>query len=72
MADDNDDDKTEEATDKRISQALEQGNTPQSREVILFTSFIAYFLVQSYTIPSQFRPSSPLCDTSSTIPPAGV
>ena len=38
MADDNDDDKTEEPTEKRLADAIERGNTPISREIAFLTS----------------------------------
>ncbi len=52
MADENDDDKTEEATDKRIADAIERGNTPVSREVAFLTSVVAYLLIEIYVLPA--------------------
>jgi flagellar biosynthetic protein FlhB len=49
---DNDDDKTEEPTDKRLADAIERGNTPVSREVAFLASLIAYLLVEIYALPS--------------------
>lgn len=45
MAEDNDDDKTEEPTEKKLADALERGNTPVSRELAFLTSLIAYLLI---------------------------
>ena len=52
MADDNDDDKTEEPTEKRIADAIERGNTPVSREIAFLTSLLAYLLIEIYVLPS--------------------
>ncbi len=52
MADENDDDKTEEATDKRIADAIERGDTPVSREVAFLTSMVAYLLIEIYVLPA--------------------
>ena len=53
MADDNDDeDKTEEPTEKRLADAIERGNTPVSREVSFVTSLAAYLLIEIYVLPS--------------------
>jgi len=52
MADDNDDDKTEEPTEKRLADAIERGNTPMSREVAFLTSLVAYLLIEIYVLPS--------------------
>ena len=53
MADDVDDDsKTEDATEKRVSDALEQGNVPVSREVALLLSLIAYFVLETMVLPN--------------------
>jgi len=52
MADDVDhDSKTEDATDKRVSDALEQGNVPVSREVTLLTSLLAYLIIEALFAP---------------------
>jgi flagellar biosynthetic protein FlhB len=52
MADDNDDDKTEEPTEKRLADAIERGNTPMSREVAFLASLAAYLLIEVYVLPS--------------------
>src|SRR4051794_13874198 len=52
MADDSDDDKTEEPTEKKLTDAIERGNTPVSRELTFLTSLIAYLLIQIYMLPS--------------------
>ncbi len=52
MADDVDDgSKTEEPTEKRISDALEQGNMPVSREVGLLTSLSALLVIETLILP---------------------
>ena len=43
--------KTEEATDKRVSDALEQGNVPVSREVTLLCSLAAYLVIEMLIAP---------------------
>jgi flagellar biosynthetic protein FlhB len=53
MADDSDDDKTEEPTEKKIADALERGNTPMSREIAYLTSIAAYLLIEIYVLPAQ-------------------
>ena len=40
MADDTDDDKTEEPTEKRLADAVERGNTPVSREVTFLAALV--------------------------------
>ena len=50
--DDNDDDKTEEPTEKRLADAVERGDTPMSREVTFLTSMLAYLLAELYLLPS--------------------
>jgi flagellar biosynthesis protein FlhB len=52
MADDNDDDKTEEPTEKRVADSIERGNTPVSREIAFLTSLVAYLLIEIYVLPS--------------------
>ena len=52
MADDNDDDKTEEPTEKKIAEAIERGNTPVSREIAFLTSVAAYMLIEIYVLPA--------------------
>ena len=52
MADDSDEDKTEEPTEKRLADAIERGNTPVSREIAFLTSIAAYLLIELYALPS--------------------
>jgi flagellar biosynthetic protein FlhB len=52
MADDNDDDKTEEPTEKRLADAVERGNTPVSREIGFLVSMAAYLLIEIYVLPA--------------------
>jgi flagellar biosynthetic protein FlhB len=52
MADESDDDKTEEPTEKRLADAIERGNTPISREVAFLCSLVAYLLIEIYVLPS--------------------
>jgi flagellar biosynthetic protein FlhB len=52
MADESDDDKTEDPTEKRLADAIERGNTPVSREVAFLTSLIAYLLIEIYALPA--------------------
>jgi flagellar biosynthetic protein FlhB len=52
MADDSDDDKTEEPTAKKLADALEQGNAPVSREIAFLTSLVAYLLIEIYMLPA--------------------
>jgi flagellar biosynthesis protein FlhB len=49
MAEDQDN-KTEDATDKRVRDAIEEGNIPISREASTLASFIAIFLALSFLI----------------------
>ena len=42
--------KTEEATEKKISDAVEKGNTPFSRETPLFASMVGILIVLSLII----------------------
>lgn len=51
MSDDNDDDKTEEPSEKKLADAVERGDTPMSREVTFLTSMIAYLLAELYLLP---------------------
>src|SRR5258707_1879062 len=44
------DSKTEEATEKKISDAIEKGNTPQSREAPLFASMVGILIVLTFFI----------------------
>ena len=52
MADESDDDKTEDATEKRLADAIERGNTPVSREIAFLMSLAAYLLIEIYVLPS--------------------
>ena len=42
---DDQDSRTEEPTEKRLSDAIEKGNTPTAREAILFGSFTSLLCV---------------------------
>src|SRR5258707_15062782 len=44
------DSKTEEATEKKISDALEKGNTPHSREASLFASMVGILIVLAFIV----------------------
>jgi flagellar biosynthetic protein FlhB len=51
MAQDTDkESKTEEATEKKISDAIEKGNTPQSREAPLFASMVGILIVLAFVV----------------------
>jgi flagellar biosynthetic protein FlhB len=51
MAEDTDkDSKTEEATEKKISDAIEKGNTPFSREASLFASMVGILIVLAFIV----------------------
>jgi flagellar biosynthesis protein FlhB len=53
MADDEDaDSKTEEASEKRINDALEKGNTPVSRDAVTAAGFLSLLLCMSFLIGS--------------------
>lgn len=53
MADDKDsDDKTEQATEKRLHDAAERGDVPVSREIPFLASLSAYLLVDIFVLPS--------------------
>ena len=52
MSDNSDDDKTEEPTEKKLSDAIERGNTPSSREIAFLTSVLAYLLIEIYALPA--------------------
>ena len=43
-----DDDKTEDATEKKQRDALEKGNSPISREASIFASIIGMLVVMSF------------------------
>lgn len=49
-------DKTEEATDKKVREALDRGNTPHSREASLFMSLGASLLVTSLVLKENMSP----------------
>ncbi len=52
MADGEDkDSKTEEPTEKKINDALEKGNTPNSREAPVLASFLGLLLIIGFTMP---------------------
>ena len=51
MADESSEDKTEEATDKRIADALEGGNMPISRDLALLASLAAYLILEMLILP---------------------
>ena len=53
MADDNDDEKTEEPTEKRLADAIERGSTPVSREVAFLVSALAYLVIEIYVLPAR-------------------
>src|SRR5690242_17820898 len=51
MAQDTDkESKTEEATEKKISDAIEKGNTPFSRETSLFASLVGILIVLAFIV----------------------
>ena len=53
MADDEDADaKTEEASEKRINDAIEKGNTPVSRDAVTGAGFLSFLLCMSFLIGS--------------------
>src|SRR3954451_24333401 len=52
MADESDDDKTEEPTEKKLADAVARGSTPVSREVAFLTSLTAYLLIEIYVLPA--------------------
>jgi flagellar biosynthetic protein FlhB len=56
MSDTSSEDKTEEATDKKISDSMEQGNTPHSREASVFMSLGASLLVVSFVLKENLSP----------------
>lgn len=51
MSDDDKDSKTEAPTEKKISDAVEKGNTPFSREVPVFASTVAIYLFLVFFLP---------------------
>ena len=56
MADDNDDDKSEEPTEKKLADAMERGSVPMSREVPFLASLIGYLVLEIYLLPSATPP----------------
>jgi len=48
MSDEDKDSKTEDATDKKVSTAIEEGNVPTSREASTLASFVAMFLAGTF------------------------
>jgi len=52
MAEDDKDSKTEEPTEKKISDAIEKGNTPVSKEAPVLATFIAALLIGSFVVTS--------------------
>ena len=55
MSDDQDkDSKTESPTEKKLSDAVEKGNTPFSREVTMFASTIAIYIFIVFFLPQGF------------------
>jgi flagellar biosynthetic protein FlhB len=50
MADEDRESKTEEATEKRVRDAIEKGNIPSSREAPVLASFIAIFIAGSFLL----------------------
>ena len=48
MSDEDKDSKTEDATDKKVSTAIEEGNVPTSREASTLASFLAMFLAGTF------------------------
>ena len=52
MADESDEDKTEEPTEKRLADAIERGDTPVSREVTFLAALCAYLIIEIYAMPA--------------------
>ncbi|MHA7772922.1 flagellar biosynthesis protein FlhB [Roseibium sp. M-1] len=55
MAEEDKDSKTEEPTEKKISDAVEKGNTPVSREAPVLATFVAALLIGSFVVMSASR-----------------
>lgn len=55
MSDEDKDSKTEEPTEKKISDAIEKGNTPVSREAPVLATFVATLLIGSFVLTSAAR-----------------
>ena len=58
MSDEDKDSKTEEPTEKKIRDTMEKGKLPVSKEVAIFTSFLAImvyaiFAMTLYVLPPQ-------------------
>ena len=51
MSDEDKDSKTELPTEKKISDAMEKGNTPFSREITIFASTLAIYLFLVFFLP---------------------
>lgn len=58
MADDQKDDKTEDASEKKIQDALEKGQTPVSRELSIFASLLAVLTITTFTLTDNVRIAS--------------
>ena len=56
MSDTSNEDKTEEATDKKVSDAREQGNLPHSREASVFFSLGATLIIVSLVLKENMHP----------------
>lgn len=55
MSEEDKDSKTEEPTEKKISDALEKGNTPVSREAPVLATFVASLLIGSFVLTAASR-----------------
>ena len=64
MSDTSSDDKTEDATEKKVRDSMEQGNTPHSREIAIFLSLCSTLIIVSLIIGENIRP---LVDTMAQI-----
>ena len=56
MSDDDRDSKTEDATHKRIEDALEKGDVPVARDVALLASFAALLVTSHFVLPAVLGP----------------
>ncbi|MDR3462305.1 MAG: flagellar biosynthesis protein FlhB [Beijerinckiaceae bacterium] len=56
MSDTSSEDKTEEATDKKVSDAREQGNLPHSREASVFFSLGSTLIIVSLVLKENIKP----------------
>lgn len=52
---DNKESKTEQATEKKISDALEKGNVPHSREVVISTSILGTFVAMNFALETNTK-----------------